>query len=47
MRPEPVPALKGKDAERFLKAIQKPSSSEDYALFEKAEEVFKSIKRVK
>jgi len=47
MQPEPIPALKGKDAERFLERIQKPISSKDYAVFKKAEKVYKNIKPAK
>ena len=47
MRPEPIPPLKGKDAKKFLKEIEKPISSQDYAIFRKAEKVYKSIKLAK
>jgi len=47
MRPESIPPLEGKDAKKFLKEIQRPVSSRDYAVFRKAEKVYKSIKPAK
>lgn len=47
MQPEPIPELKGKDAKKFMEKIQKPLSSRDYAVFRKAEKVYKSIKQTK
>lgn len=47
MRPDPLPVLKGKSAEEFVKQVEKPLSKKQLATFKKAEEVYKTIKQAK
>lgn len=47
MRPDPLPVLKGKSAEEFVKRVEKPLSRKQLETFKKAEKVFKAIKQTK
>jgi hypothetical protein len=47
VKPEEIPAIKGKDARNFMKQIEKPTSSFDAAYFRKATKVYKSVKQTK
>jgi hypothetical protein len=47
MRPEPLPALKGKSGKEFIKQVERPLSPSELETFRKAERVFKGIKSAK
>jgi hypothetical protein len=47
MKPEPVPALKGRCAEEFVRQIEKPPSGETVRIFKEAEQVSRRLKRIK
>jgi len=47
MRPDPLPVLKGKSAEEFVKQVEKPLNQKQLETFKKAEKVFKTIKQAK
>jgi hypothetical protein len=46
MRPETIPVLKGKDAERFEKKAVEPPSEATIKTFQKAQKVYVDIKRL-
>ena len=46
MLPEPIPVLKGKDAQEFLKYDSRPLSKNELTALEKAEENCRQMKQI-
>jgi hypothetical protein len=46
MLPEPIPVLKGKDAQEFLKYDSRPLSRKELKALEKAEENYRQMKQI-